>query len=194
LKQEYSTNKIYPPGCEKQILIALSYYPELKNTSIKFVTRPNHSAGFTRETLGGLFEPPRSRHFLIVISDSTEPMLMPLIFKNLSFNAQIGLIGHELAHVSQSLAMTTLEIIKHGIKSLCPNHVDRYEGGADASCIAHGLGYQLLEWSQNVREKMNTVNWDGPDRVHRKKKRHRYMNPADIIEAINRNRVYDKIK
>jgi len=190
LKHEYGNKKVYPAQLEKQILIALSYYPELKNTPIKFQSRPNHSPGFTRVTWGGLFEPSRKRHFLVVISDSTEKLLMPLIFKNLPFNVQIGLIGHELAHVSDFITMTTLEIIKHVICSVSSKYIDKFEGNTDAICIAHGLGYQLLEWSSYVRKKMNTVNWDGPDHVHRIKKRERYMNPGVILKRIHENPLY----
>ena len=194
LKQEYGNKKIYPAQLEKQILIALSYYPELKNTPIKFQLRPNHSSGDTRVTWGGLFESPRKRHFRVVISDSTEEMLMPLIFKNLSFNAQLGLIGHELAHVSDFFSVTTLQIIKHVVSSVSTKYVDRIEYNTDATCIAHGLGYQLLEWSSYVRKKMNTENWDGPDYVHRAKKRGRYMNPGTIRQSINKNPLYQAIR
>ena len=190
LKKEYGYKKQYPPQLERQVLIALSYYPELRKTPITFQNRPNHSPGFTRVTWGGLFESPRKRHFLVVISDSTEEMLMPLIFKNLSFNTQIGLIGHEVAHVSDFLTMTSLKIIRHAIRSVSAKYIDKFEGNTDAICIAHGLGYQLLEWSSYVRKKMNIVNWDGPDHVHRSKKRERYMNPDVILKSIHENRLY----
>ena len=190
LKKEYGNRKSYPPQFEKQILIALSYYPELKNTPIKFQTRPNHSPGFTRVTWGGLFEPSRTRHFLVVFSDSTEEMLMPLIFKKVSFNAQLGLIGHELAHIAYFLSRTTLQIIKHVVSNVSARYIDRFEYNTDAICIAHGLGYQLLEWSSYVRKKMNTVNWMGPDYVHRPKKRERYMNPATILKRISEDPLY----
>ena len=192
LKKEYGNKKQYPPQFEKQILVALSYYPELKNTPIIFRTRPQHSPGFTRVTWVGLFEPSHIRHFLVVISDSTEEMLMPLLFKNVSFNAQLGLIGHELAHVADFLTKTTLQIIGHVIRNVSAKYIDRFEYNTDAICIAHGLGYQLLEWSLYVRKKMNTVNWDGPDYVHRAKKRARYMNPPVIIKKIKETPLYQQ--
>jgi hypothetical protein len=185
LRKVYGYKKEYPAELEKQVLIALSYYPELMSTPIKFQHRPNHSPGFARVTWGGLFESPRKRHFLIVISDHTEELLMPLIFKNVSFDAQIGLIGHELAHVSSFLKMTSLGIIKHVFSSLSPKYLDKFEGNTDAICIDHGLGYQLLAWSTHVRKEMKAVNWDGPDHVHRSKKRNRYMNPDAILKKIS---------
>lgn len=194
LRKEYANKKRYPLEYEKQILIALSYYPELKDSPITFLKKPNHSPGFTRVTWGGLLEPSYKRHFRVVISDSTEEMLMPLIFKNVPFNAQIALLGHELAHVSDFSTWTILHIIKHVVNNVSARYIDRFEYNTDAICIAHGLGYQLLEWSRYVRKTMNTVNWDGPDYVHRPKKRERYMNPGTIEKRISENPIYKSIQ
>jgi hypothetical protein len=194
LKKEYRNKKQYPPQFEKQILIALSYYPELKSTSINIRTRARHSPGSTRAAWAGLFETKEKRHFVITISDSTEPMLMPLLFKNLSFNTQVALIGHELAHVADFSTKTTFGFLKHAVSNVSAKYVDRFEYNTDAICIAHGLGYQLLEWSSYVRMKMNTVNWDGPDYAHRPKKRERYMNPATILKRINEDPLYRVIR
>jgi hypothetical protein len=194
LRREYASKKRYPLQYEKQILIALSYYPELKDTPITFRKKSNHSPGFTRVTWGGLLESPDKRHFLVVISDSTEEMLMPLIFKNLSFNAQIALIGHELAHVADFSTWTIFRIIKHVVNNVSARYIDRFEYNTDARCIAHGLGYQLLEWSSYVRKTMNTVNWVGPDYAHRLKKRERYMNPSTIEKRISEDLIYKSIQ
>lgn len=194
LKKEYGNRKQYPPQIEKQVLIALSYYPELKNVPINFKMKPNHSPGFTRATWAGVFERPYKRHFLIVISNSTEEILMPLIFNNISFNAQVGLIGHELGHVADFSPKTSLQLIRHAIKSLSEKYVDSVEYNTDAICVAHGLGYQLLEWSANVRKKMNTINWQGPDYVHRKKKKERYMNPSTIESKMKECPIYDNTR
>ncbi len=190
LKREYGNKKQYPPQFERQILLALSYYPELKNTPIEFRSRIKHTPLFTRVTWGGFFEAGTKRHFVIIISDSTENMLMPLLFKNLPFNAQVGVIGHELGHVSDFCHKTTLQIIKHVVNNVSKKYIDRFEFNTDAICIAHGLGHQLLEWSSFVRKKMNTVNWDGPDYAHRPKRRERYMNPSTIEKRINDDPLY----
>jgi hypothetical protein len=194
LKKEYAYKKKYPLQYEKQILIALSYYPELKNIPIRFRTRVKHATANTRVTWAGLFEPAGSRHYVVTISDSTEDLLRPLLFKNLSFNAQVAVIGHELSHVADPATQTFLQIMKHVISSVSARYIDRAEYNTDGRCIAHGLGYQLLEWSSYVRKKMNTVNWDGPDYAHRPKKRERYMNPGTIEKKISENPVYRVIR
>lgn len=194
LKKEFGNKKQYPPQFEKQILIALSYYPELKNTPILFRSRIRHSIAVTRATLGGVFESTKKRHYVVTISDSTEAMLMPILFTKLSFNAQVGVIGHELGHVVQYAAKNTAQLAKYIVKNVSAKYIDRFEYHADSICIAHGLGYQLLEWSSFVRKAMNTENWDGPDYAHRPKKRERYMNPSTILKRVNEDSQYGVVK
>jgi hypothetical protein len=193
LKKEYGKNKQYPPQFEKQILLALSYYPELKNTAIKFRTRIRHTTVETRATWAGVFQSRQKRHFVVTISDSTESMLMPLAFKHLSFNEQVGVMGHELGHVTDFSRMTSFQIIEHAVKNVSAKYIDQFEYNTDAICIAHGLGYQLLDWSSFIRKKMNTVNWDGPDYAHRPKKRERYMNPSTIEKRISVDPIYKSL-
>jgi hypothetical protein len=190
LKKEFGENKVYPQQFEKQILIALSHYPELKNSPILFRIRKRHGGLNTRATWAGVFQSPRKRHFVITISDSTENALMPVLFKNLPFNAQVGVMGHELAHAIDFFHMTTKQIILHAVKNVSAKYIDHFEFNTDAICIAHGLGYQLLEWSRYVRKKMNRETWRGPDYIHRPMAKERYMNPSTIIERIKTNPIY----
>jgi hypothetical protein len=118
-------------------------------------------------------------------------MLMPLLFKHLSFNALLGALGHELAHVADFQSKTTWDIIGHAVKNVSARYIDRFEFNTDAICIAHGLGYQLLEWSSFVRATMHTVNWLGPDYAHRPKNRERYMNPSTISARMKELPMYE---
>src|SRR5438874_1949499 len=56
LKEEFGKHKTIPPSIEKPVLIALSYYPELKNTSILFRIKKRHTPLQTRSTWTGLFK------------------------------------------------------------------------------------------------------------------------------------------
>jgi hypothetical protein len=194
LKKEFGNKKQYPQQFEKQILLALSFYPELKNTPIKFRIRKKHTALSTRATWAGVFESPRNRHFVITISDSSEAMLMPFMFKNVSFNAQVGVMGHELAHVADFLKKSSGQIIIHAIKNISAKYIDRFEYNTDASCVDHGLGYQLLEWSYLIRTKMNREYWRGPDFAHKPMNIERYMNPGTILNRIYQNPIYKFVK
>lgn len=194
LKLKYAQNKHYPPAFEEQVLIALSYFPELCTTRITFRERPRHGTAITRSTWSSVLLPAGSRKYVITISDAVEPTLQPLLLSNLPFNAQIGVIGHELSHVLQYERMSTSGLLGYAAGNLSARYVDRFEFAADGICIAHGLGYQLLQWSSFVREKMNTVNWRGPDFVHRQHSRERYMNPSTILEKIKTDSLYSGLR
>jgi len=190
LKTEFGKYKNMPASIEKPVLIALSYYPELKNIHIRFRIKKRHTPLQTRASWTGLFKRKEIRDYVITISDSTEPMLTPLLFKNVSFNPQIGVAGHELAHVADFSTYSSLRIIWHGIRNVSQKYIDKFEFKTDSICIAHGLGYQLLQWSENLRKKMNTINWRGADNAHKPQHTERYMNPSTIQQRINTNPLY----
>ncbi|MEP6594610.1 MAG: hypothetical protein ABJA71_01640 [Ginsengibacter sp.] len=190
LKMEFGKYKKIPPSIEKPVLIALSYYPELKETHIWFRIKKRHTPLQTRSSWAGIFKRKEIRDYVITMSDTTELMLTPILFRNISFNQQIGVAGHELAHVADFSTYSSLRIIWHGVRNVSPKYIDKFEFKTDGICIAHGLGYQLLAWSENLRKKMNSINWRGPDYAHKQQNTERYMNPATIQQRINTNPLY----
>ncbi len=94
LKIKFGKYKKIPASIEKPFLIALSYYPELKDTHIRIRIKKRHSPLQTRASWAGLFKRKEIRDYVITISDTSEPMLTPILFKNVSFNLQIGVAGH----------------------------------------------------------------------------------------------------
>ena len=190
LHMEFGKYKKIPVSIEKPVIIALSYYPELRDTHIRFRIKKRHTPLQTRASWAGLFKSKEIRDYVITISDSTEPMLTPILFKNVPFNLQIGVAGHELAHVADFSTYSSLRIIWHGIRNVSQKYIDRFEFKTDSICIAHGLGYQLLAWSENLRKKMNSINWRGADNAHKPQNTERYMNPSTIRQRINTNPAY----
>ena len=75
---------------------------------------------------------------------------------------------------------------------LSSKYVDRFEFNTDKMCIDHGLGYQLLSWSNNVRENLKTSSWRGADDLTPNNEKERYMNPSTIINIIAVHPLYQK--
>ena len=193
LKKKCGTHKTYPLQYEEQILIALSYYPELQNVPIHFRIKEKHTPLSTRSSWPGLLKEEERRDYVITISSSTEEMLMPILFQNLPFNAQVGVIGHELGHIIEFSSMATVKIMEHAAQNVSSKYIDHFEFKTDSICIAHGLGYQLLAWSTYVRQAMHKDNWDGADNVHKPMMRERYMNPSTIKKRINQLPLYQGV-
>ena len=92
LKEAVGKYKKIPPLYEKQILIALSYFPELVNIRIDFRFKHTNTSFSTRPSLLSVFKRSSQRKYIITISDSSKAILVPLQLKNLNFNAQIGVM------------------------------------------------------------------------------------------------------
>lgn len=191
LKREFGKNKNIAKAYETQILIALSYFPELKNVPITFVLKKTETPLSSRPSFIGLLQSAKNRKYTITISDETNSKLEPILFKNLNLNAQIGIIGHELSHVSDYMEkgfgkMSSLLWIEIFSKK----EVDKFEYKTDLRCINHGLGYQLLEWSKSVRSNLKIDYWRGADNLRYQTKRERYLNPETIIKTMKSNVLY----
>ena len=192
LHSEFGKNKSFDSIYQKQILTTLSYFPELKNLKIKFRLKETNTPLSSRPSFWSLFKASKNRTYLVTISTKTNKKLEPILFNKLSYNAQIGVLGHELSHISDYyekgfFKMCNLLIIEIFSK----NQVDRFESRTDKICINHGLGYQLLDWSTTVRTTLKLTNWRGADNIQSKSKKERYLNPESIIEKINTNSLYN---
>lgn len=193
LQDEYGKNKVVPQGYRNQILIALSFFPELKNTSIEFRVIKTCKAPLTTvPSFTSVLKSPKDRKYIITIRNLQSKNLEPILFENLPYNAQIGVIGHELSHVVDFSRQSSLQLITDGINHISYKYVDHFEYRTDSICVAHGLGYQLLEWSKYVRLSLHRENWIGAGNVEeeRKSKRERYMNPSTILRKIEEEPIY----
>lgn len=191
LKQIVGKNKKIPSQYEEQILIALSYFPELADTRIKFRFKHVNTSFSTRPSILSVFKRNSHRKYIVTISDSSEVILVPLQLKNLPYNAQIGVLGHELTHASDFNTKNSFGLLRVAFGNLSDKFLDRLERKTDSLCIAHGLGYQLLAWSSFIRNTMHTENWTGSVNIHKGPMlREKYMNPSTIKKKIALNNLY----
>lgn len=111
-----------------------------------------------------------------------------VLLKNLSFNSQIGVIGHELGHIQHYNSKRGIYFIGLALKHLNKKAIDRFEFNTDKICIEHGLGVQLLSWSQEIRRKLDLKQWGGSNQPNGT--RERYMNPETIIKSMSLLTIY----
>jgi len=181
----YARHKQLPSGYEKEALEALSHFPELKNVAIRFKLKKSFSTLKTRPGFFSAMMPRGHRSYTIIISNKTIQRLMPLMFSHLSYEARVGVIGHELSHVLYFSGKSTWQCFKVLIGHLSASYLDRFEYNTDMICIRHGLGKDLEAWSSYIRNTMHTAFWRGSDYVNKNNAGHeRYMNPATIEKNI----------
>jgi hypothetical protein len=152
LEEEFGVNKRIPARYKAVVLAALSYYPELKDVHIIFRPSPNAAVPYgTKPTLASLFLPPAHRTYVITILEKAELPERDALLKNLPVPAQVGTIGHELAHVVQYHSETALGLQKLLAKYALPRYKKEIERAADIATIHHGLGDELHVQATYIR-------------------------------------------
>lgn len=180
--------KKLPKGFEEQALKALAQFPELKNVPIRFRIKKSFATLKTRPDFPSMFMPRGYRRYIIIISNRTAVTLAPILLAHLPYEAQIGIIGHELSHVSDFSNRTSWQCFKIAINHFASRYMDNLEFNTDLICIQHGLGKQLETWSSYIRNTMHTNYWRGADYVYKGDgKYERYMNPATIEKYMESN-------
>jgi len=182
--EKFRYKKEMPQQYEKPILTALSHFPELKDVHIVLKIKKARTGLATKPDFAGVFQRTDHRTYIITISNETIDTLRPLLLQNLTFEQQVGVIGHELSHVVDFNSKNFPQTIGVGIGHISKRYLDKMEFNTDRICIRHGLGKYLLAYSKHVREVMHVHNWRGSDYVNKGNgngKYERYMNP-DTIE------------
>ena len=164
LRAQFTNNKFFYEKYELQILIALSFFPELKNT---MAARPKGIE---------LFKGKGTRHYIIYINDFPSVKLSP---DSVSFNAQVGIIGHELAHIVNYEQISSLKILYVGLSYFNKKFKAKFERATDQRTIEHGLLWQCYDFALYVHNSKNT-----PAEYITYKKQF-YMSPEEIKEQVN---------
>lgn len=155
LKAKFGYAKKLPKGYETQALIALSHYPELKKIPIEFVIEKAYVPLSSRPAPLSILFPWIKRKYLIVISNQSVKEFEPILLKNLPYNGQIGVIGHELAHTVFYLDKSAWQVAGMGWGyATSKNYQKSFERATDLRTVRHGLGYQLKSMSQYIYDKI----------------------------------------
>ncbi|MFK7865419.1 MAG: hypothetical protein AB8B95_14475 [Pseudohongiellaceae bacterium] len=185
LSKEFGRNKKLPPGYELQTLIALSHYPELVDIKIEFIVDDVGIPLSSRPYWGSMLRSAKKRTYLVVIDKQLEGPRAALLLRNQPFNAQIGIIGHELSHTAYYLQRSFIGIIQDALCQLSQCKI-QFERATDRRLIEHGLGWQRLAHASFVRARLQGPQYtDNPTAEGRA-----YMSPAELIKVMNNNKLY----
>ena len=171
LRSQFNNNKFLYEKYELQTLIALSFYPELKNTKISFRRRELKTTMAARPKGIEIFRGKETRHYIIYINDFPSAKVSP---DSVSFNAQVGVIGHELAHIVDYEETSSLKILFVGLSYFNKKFRAKFERATDLRTINHGLLWQCYDFALYVHNSKNT-----PTEYITYKKEF-YMSPEEI--------------
>ena len=175
----YDPSRIFisnvPKRLEKVFAVVCEYFPELQNDNISLKFQSISMTMQARPNIWTLFGGKRE-YFLFV---NTERSRNGLLLEDIPFNAQLGIISHELSHVLDYHFKTNWEIIKTGLWYLKKRNQEDYEKAIDYLVIKKGLGHQLKEWSAFV------LNHSSLTDKYKKTKETYYLRPEDIDHCIH---------
>ena len=182
----YGKNKKLAKGFELQCLLALSHYPELKATPIDFRVQPAFLPLSSRPDPKTILFPLIKRKYLVIISNESTDFFEKILLKNVPFNDQIGIIGHELAHTVFYQDKSALQLVQIAYcYEYDDDFHDQFERETDKRAIAHGLGYQLYDFAFFVRKAFGNSLEEILS-----EKGDTYLSPLEIAEEMNKYDFY----
>jgi hypothetical protein len=190
LKEKFGINKSIPEVVEKQVLFALSYFPELQLAKIKVKIKDSPSGIIsTRPTIGSIFRRGNKRSYIIVINHPVKNKTLPLFMEG-RVNGQVGIVGHELCHIIYFKNKTGLGLVALGVAHLSKRYMDRFENKTDSANILRGLGYQLIDWKQYLDVKFKALRPTASPPFEKPGERERYMSVEHIRQVMDNCAIY----
>ncbi len=177
----FQTNKQIPQVIAKQVLIALSHYPELKEKDIRFVFQKNlkNSVMAARPVVGSLLRNRDKRAYRILIRPvfklphSIEPI------HQIPDSVMIGWIGHELGHIMDYEGRNTWRVAGFGLSYwLSKRYIRKAERVADSFAVNRGMGPYLVATKEFILGH-SELPQHYKDRIAKL-----YLSPDDILELV----------
>ena len=152
LKALIGDNKGLPEGFEVAAAIAYSAFPELKDVKINMVLTTGGAPMESTVAIRSLFGARRNRRYQILLNDAKNSHFDPILLRSLPFDAQVGILAHELGHVVYYHDLNLLQFGKWGLKYLNDDTFRAaHERSTDLMPIYHGLGSQIYQYAYFVR-------------------------------------------
>ena len=180
--ERFGQNKVIPDLLKEEILLSLSYYPELLATPIEFrILDPSikKSVMLAQPALGTLLGPSAGRAYVIKISRYFKDESHALPIEQIPQEVLIGWIGHELGHVMDYLERSVWEMAKFGLGYLFSRrYLMQAERTADLFAISHGLGEKIVATKNFILDHAHL-----PAR-YKEKIRRLYVSPEETLILI----------
>ena len=184
LRQIIGDNKGLPEGFEIAAAIAYSAYPELKDATIDMTLTPDGAPMEATIDISSLFVPWQNRRYRILLNNGQQTFFDPILLRALPFDAQVGILAHELGHVAYYDKLNILQFGKWGLMYLRSEEFrTTHERTTDLMPIYHGLGSQIYQYAHFVRydsscQAFYQAEKDFMDAY--------YMTDRELLEELNR--------
>lgn len=182
-------NKIIPESIKKEVIEAISFYPELYDTAIEFKFKDNikKSTMQAQPRFASFFKRKENREYLILISRNIQIEGEHFTMEDIPSDVKVGWLGHELGHVMDYRERTNFGMLIFGIKYLFSSaHIKEVERTADTYAIAHGMGDYILKTKNFILDNASLSE------KYKERIRRLYISPEEVMELINENKVEEE--
>lgn len=176
------TNKTIPDEIRQEALIALSHYPELKDTPLtfKFKKSIRKSTMQAQPTYDSIFRKRKNRRYIILISERFHIEDKNFQTTDVPHEVMIGWLGHELGHVMDYRQRSFLQLISFGFRYLfSKKYLKHAERTADLFAVQHGMHAYIVATKNFILENVH-ISPTYKARIERL-----YMSPEEIMEIVN---------
>jgi hypothetical protein len=152
LKAIIGANKGLPAGFEEAAAIAFSAFPDLRDVRVDMVLTQTGAPMESTVDIGSLFGLRKNRHYLILLNDARNSFFDPILLRSLPFDAQVGILAHELGHIVYYENLNVFAFGKWGLKYLFDDEFRAtHERTTDLMPVYYGLGSQIHQYAYFVR-------------------------------------------
>ncbi len=176
--QNLDTNKVIPVELREEILTALSYYPELKDTYIEFVFSETIRTSImqAQPRARTLLWKKKRREYVIRISRYFHLSKTHVKIESLPKEVLIGWIGHELGHIMDYTGRGRMGMARFGAGYvLSKRYIRKAERAADTFAVSRGLLPYILATKNFILD-----HADLPE-SYKRKIRKLYLSPDDVM-------------
>jgi len=180
---QFGHNKQIPAAIEKDVLEALSFYPELKNATIDFIFKENIKSSVmqAQPVFTTLLRKRKHRRYRINISKHFKLMHSQMPIEQIPNEVMIGWIGHELGHILDYESRSNTGMISFGYRYYFHDEfVKHAEMLADSLAVERGMGNYIVATKRFILDHAELPP------AYKDKIRKLYLSPDVIVEQVRK--------
>ena len=184
-------NKTIPAAILKEAKIALSHYPELKDTPIEFKFKKKIRKSFmqAQPKVMGIFKKRKNRAYKILISRNFHIDNEEFDISEIPSDVLVGWLGHELGHIMDYRERSGSNMLMFGIQYLTSKKfLQEAERVADIYAVNHGLSEYILATKDFILNHAHLS--DG----YKEKIRRHYLSPEAILLLVEELKEQEEVE
>lgn len=177
---------------KKQFNYVLKFFPKMLVKNIRIEFNRKEDVVKIKPKFSSIFKMPSQRVYTVYFSKGTKSTLDSVLLENLSFNAQLGLIGTQVSVIEDLSTGGFFNFIGWYFKHITHKGMKKIRALAERRTLEVGLGYQLLTLNKELNEKLKIDNWPNTKGYtnYMQHYKNREMKPQTILNLMNDLPVY----